>query len=324
MRIQLALLCVALAATGCRKGTGGGTGGGGGGWLVGSSGLMANIKTDQTVGAGYDPGSSAQLNSIACRYSGEAWVAGGSGTLLYTNDAGATWTAQAVPTTADLRAIATQDDGPVFVAGVGTMLESDDTGATWRQLGTASFRSVAAAQEAGTVLAISDDGAVWSFDGATLTTSQTLPGARAVAVASGGQLAMVAGAGLWRSIDAGVTWTQLAVDPAGPSKSDPLHSGPAVIFDDVRIDESGNAVAVGAGGTVANIDATGAVAIQRLGGADLHTLHIADFDSGAATGYAAGEGGQVWITSDAGKSWTLGPNLGRTVFGVDEIGDGHR
>ncbi len=311
MRIELALVCIALAGPGCKKGTGTGTGGGGGGWLVGSSGLMANIHSDRTVGPSYDLGSTEQLNAIACRYSGEAWVAGNHGTLLYTNDAGVTWTPQAVPTTSDLRAIATQDNGPVFVAGSGALLESDDTGASWHVLGSASFRSIAAAQEGATVLALSDDGALWSYDGQAFAQTQTIPGAHAVAVAASGQLAMIAGQGLWRSNDGGTSWTALAVDPS-------------LVFDDVRIDESGSAVAVGAGGALANIDAAGTVSVQHLGNADLHTLHIADFDSPIATGYAAGEGGQVWITNDAGKSWAMGPRVAGTVYGVDEIGDGHR
>ena len=37
---------------------------------------------------------------------------------------------------AALRALATQDDGPVFLAGNGTFLESDDTGVTWRKVTT--------------------------------------------------------------------------------------------------------------------------------------------------------------------------------------------
>jgi photosystem II stability/assembly factor-like uncharacterized protein len=64
--------------------------------------------------------------------------------------------------------------------------------------------------------------------------------------------------------------------------------------------------------------------VQQVGTATLHTLHIADLDSDDAVGYAAGEGGQVLITHDGGASWVFGPQVGKTVLGVDEIGDGHR
>ena len=315
MRIAIGLFCVALASIGCKKGpvTGGGGGGGGGGWLVGSSGLMANVHSDETLGAGYDLGSTEQLNGIACRFLNEAWVVGNNGTLLYTNDAGDTWTAQTAPTTADLRALATQDAGPVYVAGNGTFLESNDTGATWTELGngTAQFRSIAAAQAGSTVLGLSDDGQVWSYQGGVLVKQAVVSGAHAVAVASDGGIAMLAGAGLWRSTDFGTTWTQLVANPA-------------LVFDDVEIATDGSAVAVGENGVIANIDANGIVVAEHVGTANLHTVHVADSNSYDAVGYTAGDGGQILITHDSGWTWEPGPNLGRTVLGVDEIGIGHR
>jgi hypothetical protein len=63
--------------------------------------------------------------------------------------------------------------------------------------------------------------------------------------------------------------------------------------------------------------------VQRVGAADLYALHIPDVDSPDQTGYAAGVGGQVLVTHDSGATWQLGPNLGRTVYGIDEIGVGH-
>ena len=105
----------------------------------------------------------------------------------------------------------------------------------------------------------------------------------------------------------------------------PLASTDNVRYDDVRIDANGQAVAVGAGGTIAHIAADGSVVMQHIGTADLHTIHIAAVgDDYESVGFAAGEGGQIWITRDGGWSWSEGPNAGATVFGVDAIGDGHR
>lgn len=306
MRKSLVIVSIALAGVGCKKTGGTGGGGGGGGWLVGSSALMENVGDEGQVMRGYTLSTDTQLNGIACRYAGEAWVVGDRGTLLYTNDGGTTWTPQAVATTGALRAVATQDAGPVFVAGDGALLVTTDTGATWTRLGSVNFRAVAAAQEGTTVLALSDDGGLWSYDGA-LARIATIAGARAIALSPDGNTAMIAGAGLWRSLDAGTTWTQLA-------------SGP--VFDDIRIGDDGSAVAVGAAGAIANIDASGAVTVQHAGTADLHALHIAEGDED--TGFAAGDGGQVLLTHDGGATWALGPNLGRTVLGVDAIGIGHR
>jgi len=238
-------------------------------------------------------------------------VVGAAGTLLYTDDVGQTWRAQVVPASGELRGIATRDDGPVFVAGDGALLTSSDTGATWTTLSTRDFRAVAAAQQGDAVLALGADGSLWSYAGGALTGLAAPAGARAVALSPLGDVAMIAGAGLARSDDGGAHWTALAVDPA-------------IAFDDVRIADDGSAVAVGTAGAIATIDPGGAVAVQHVGSADLHTLHIADPDATDATGYAAGDGGQVYVTLDSGATWTAGPNVGRTVRGVDEIGFGHR
>lgn len=315
MRTKLAIVCAALAATafsgGCKK-----RGGGGGGWLVGSDGLMANVDQKGNLGNRYDLGASEQLNAIACRYLAEAWVVGDNGTLLYTSDGGRSWAAQDLGTEAHLRSIATQDDGPVFVVGDGVFFTSQPayvTGkADWVQLGdgTVSFSSVAAAQQATTVLAVSDDGAIWSYADGALTKQATLAGMRAIAVSPDGSTAIAAGDGLYRSIDAGKTWAQIAVDTS-------------LSYSDVWIDETGEAVAAGAGGAISRIDADGRVLTQRVGTANLRTIHIAPSDDYTGLGYAAGDGGQVWITEDSGWSWKLGPNVGRTVLGADEIGLGH-
>ncbi len=317
MRIGMALLLVAAATGGCKKGTttstgGGGGGGGGGGWLVGSSGRMVNIHADNTT-SGYDTGTTERLNGIACRNEGEAWVVGTAGTVLYTNNGGTTWTNQQVPTSAELRALATQDDGPVFLAGNGTFLESDDVGVTWRDLsdGHTNFRAVAAANDSDTVLAVSEDGTVWAHDGARLAARTTLAGARAVAVSTDGDTAIVAGHGLWRSTDRGATWTNLTTNND-------------LTFDDVRIAADNTAIAVGAGGAIAMIDADGHVLSQHVGTSDFHTLRISGAGWGDAKSYAAGDDGQVWESSDLGWTWTRGPKVGAAVYGIDQIGLGHR
>jgi photosystem II stability/assembly factor-like uncharacterized protein len=263
---------------------------------------------DDPVGS-YDLGASEQLNAIACRYAGEAWVVGQNATLLYTSDGGEEWTAQVVPTSAHLKTLATQDDGPVFIGGEGTFLVTSDTGQTWTDLGdgVTSFRSMSAAYAKSGVLALSEDGRLWEYDAGTLTQRTTLPGARAVHQATSGDVIMTAGRGIVRSTNGGATWHQLAVDPS-------------IVFDDIRVMDDGSGVAVGESGAIANIDAAGGVTIQYAGTASLHTIHI-HHDT---TGYAAGDDGQVLVTDDSGLTWRIGPNVGRTVRGVDEIGFGHR
>jgi len=312
MKLALVSLGIVLSVGACKKSSGGG-GGGGSSWLVGESGLMVNVLTSGEQ-RGYPLDSRETLNSIACRYNGEAWVAGTRGTLLYTSDAGDSWASQAVPTSADLRTLATQDWGPLFVAGDGVFLTSSDTGAHWTAVGddTISFRAMAAAQRAQTVLALSEDGAVFAFENQALVPRTTLPGARAVAVSPDGKAAILVGDRvISRSSDGGRTWSQ-------PTATDTR-------LDDVRFNDDGSAIAVGAAGAIAHISSTGDVVMQQVGTADLHTVHLAELDEGDSTvGVAAGDGGAVYLTLDGGATWRAAPSVGRTVLSGDQIGDGHR
>ena len=90
-------------------------------------------------------------------FAGEAFVVGANGTVLYTNDGGDSWIDLATPDgTKNLRALATQDSGEVYVAGQGTLLVSTDAGDHWRELsdGAEDFRAIAAAQDGATVMAV--------------------------------------------------------------------------------------------------------------------------------------------------------------------------
>jgi photosystem II stability/assembly factor-like uncharacterized protein len=310
LRTQLFIACTTVLAMACKKNTtgGGGGGGGGGGWLVGEAGLMVNIDDGKPQGA-YELGSDEQLNAIACRGLTEAWVVGAHGTVLHTADAGDEWEAIAVPTSAPLRALATLDAGPVVVGGDGTFLVTTDGGTSWTDYGDGrtSFRSLAASHGSPRVFAVSDDGGLWTFDAGVLARRTTQPGARAVHEAVAGDVVMMAGRGITRSRNAGTTWEPLAVDPD-------------LVWNDIRVNADGSAVAVGELGAIANVDATGQVSVQYVGDATLRTLHTHH----NAIGYAAGDDGVVLITDDVGASWRNGPNVGRTVLGVDEIGLGHR
>ena len=306
------MVAAALLVPACKKSGGGG---GGGGWFVGDDGLMRQVQAG-TVGETYDLGASETLHGIACRGRGEAFVVGAHGTLLVTDDGGESWAAEELPTTADLRAVATQDGGPVFVVGDGVFAVGTQAGAegiVWTMRGERGtrFRSVAAAQRATTVLALDEEGGIWSYQAGQLVAQGRIPGARAVAVSPDGRTALVAGDGLQRSMDGGVTWARLPTNPGS-------------VFEDSAVDDAGAGLAVGAAGLVALVDSEGRVLHQRVGTADLHTMHVGGWSATARDGYAAGDGGATWITRDGGWSWSAGPNLGANVRGVDEIGVAHR
>ena len=76
-------------------------------------------------------------------------------------------------------------------------------------------------------------------------------------------------------------------------------------------------------GNIPRLDAIaldGTVSVQSVGDHSLHTIHI----HGDEVGYAGGDAGQVLITEDGGLTWRMGPNVGRSVRGVDGIGFNHR
>jgi photosystem II stability/assembly factor-like uncharacterized protein len=315
MRVKVAtiLLCGAAltSMTACKKR---GTGGGGGGWFVGTDGFMINVH-DGKVGQPYEIGSDQTLNAIACRYLNEAYVVGAGGTVLHTNDAGRSWSGQDLGTGADLYGLATQDSGPVFIAGDGVFFTATPDLATgsaaWRNIGdgVTKFRSVAAAQDAETVLAVSADGKVWSVENGSLTVRTTIAGARSIGISPDGAMVLVAGAGLSLSTDGGHTFRALDVDPS-------------VTFNDVGVDDERTGIAVGSNGAIARIDDEGRVLLQRVGNAQWNTVRTAGTDW-ATAGFVGGADGQTLVTRDGGWSWEMGPRLGNAILGVDEIGDGH-
>lgn len=277
---------------------------------------MRNVTPGGELGAPYNLGASETLFGIACRHEGEAWVVGAGGTLLYTNDGGDEWSAETLATSADLRAIATQDAGRVFVAGDGVFFTGvpDLAGnAEWTQIGDGitKFRSISAAQQGSTVLALGDDGAVWSYEGGALVRRAAFAGAHAISVSPDGGTAIIAGDGLLRSRDGGVTWTKLSTNEG-------------TRFEDAHAEDDGAALAVGTAGVVVMVDADGRVLHQQLGTTDLHTMRVAGWSESVLDGFAGGEGGATWLTHDGGWTWEAGPNVGATVRGVDLIGVGHR
>jgi photosystem II stability/assembly factor-like uncharacterized protein len=305
LRFHVLVACLVTTSIGCKKG--GGTGGGGG-WLVGEAGLMVNIDGDQPLGS-YELGSDERLNAIACRGQDEAWVVGDHATVLHTLDAGETWFSIGVPTRARLRTLATLDSGQVVLGGDGTLLVTTDLGDTWTEHGdgATSFRSLAGTYGSSRIWALAEDGGLFTYEAGVLQRRTTHSGARSVHQSAGGAIVMTAGHGIMRSANAGRTWEPLATDQS-------------IAFEDIRVNADGSAVAVGENGAIAVIDRGGAISVQYVGDATLHTLHTHH----DAMGYAAGDDGRVLITEDAGHTWRIGPDVGGTVLGVDAIGVGHR
>ncbi len=319
-RILVTGACAALAVTGCAKKKTTTTTGGGSSWLVGEHGLMADVRIDGELGAGYDLDSDHDLLGIACRGLDTAFVVGELGTMLRTFDGGDSWEVLDLGTTATLRSVAsggvtwdaaaTDTTDSIYVAGDRTLMMSPDAGATWRHLpveGAHDWLAVAADHTAATAFALDAAGELWRYDAAAdrAAVIANLPGARIVSTSRDGAHLAVAGAGdaLLRSDDGGATWRSIAL-------------GRELALEDAWVTGAGVVVAVGAAGTMVRVDAGDAVAITTPTSSTLRTVHL----NAQGHGLAAGDGGVVLATADGGVTWARLPvTMTGTVFALDEV-----
>lgn len=316
----VALACLTLAA--CRSkdddddgtSTGSPTTDTGSSWLVGEDGEMLRLGAGGEVEP-YPLDEDADLHAIACVGSEVAWVVGGGGTVLSTNDAGKTWQRHDVGVTSDLRAVAVGEDHHaswtlVAVGDDGVVLEGRPDAELTRIAAPAlDWAAVALDAHGDTVLLASDDGTLWRATGsdapvqvwsadATLTgLSMTPAGDRAVVVGSEGLVAI--------SDDGGTSWTPIAVPTFRDLRA-------------VRLAKDGSAiVAVGDAGVVVTIDDDGATATEQLDPAlALHGVHL--HSTGA--GHAVGDAGIVLVTPDVGRTWSpVETGTDAVLRGIDDV-----
>jgi len=313
--LVVAACATLLGAAGCQKKGGSPSPGPGGSWLVGENGLMANLRTDGTLGSGYDLESDHDLLDIACRGRDTAFVVGEAGTLLSTFDAGASWEVIDLGTTRTLRSVATWGSDTVFVAGDGILTVSHDSGATWHDLpadASTSWLSIGAGHTGTGVVALSQNGTVWRYESDInhLTEAAALSDARAVAVSHDGTHAAVVGAGstVLRSSDSGITWRRVSL-------------GRDLDLQAAWETDGGALLAVGSRGTIVRVGADDQITSSTVSDSDLRSIHIDKLGHGLA----GGDGGALLETRDGGQTWTKVPvAVSGAIYGLDEIdGFGH-
>lgn len=283
-------------------------------WVVGEQGEMLRLDESGAV-ARYPLDAAHDFFGIACRGAAEAWVVGAEGTLLGTRDAGAVWSAVALPTTADLVAVALADQGPIWAVGDGVAFVASADGDGWREadLPVRSWTGVAVAPHGAYALLTDTGGEIWKVDAGgtaslalavdTVLYDVALDGHGTVAVAVG-ELGTVV-----RSDDAGETFAAVSVATAAD-----LHA--------VDVAGSGaRVVAVGEGGVVVRLDAEAGDTVETLLDPSLvlRGIHLAD-----GHGHALGDAGVLFETFDAGASWSpvaLPTEL--TLHGIDHPGVPH-
>ena len=328
LHAQLFRALVALAVLGAGscdgcaggQGSGGGGGpsaGGGGGWMVGQGGLMLNIADDNGRVGRYPLQPHGDLLAIRCWGPRRAWVAGDGGTLLTTEDAGASWRAVDAGSAIRLRTVAMAEGNRVFVAGdQGLLRVSDDGGLTWRTIVAppVGWTSLAPRQDGALALLTTGAGDVYRLEGEALTRVATsaVGALDAVALSPDGTAAAAVGDGgtILVSDDGGRSWRQR---PSGTTRA--LHgvwlSGP---------DGSG-LTAVGDGGVLVRglRTASDGAPPRTLGQAPtLRGLHL----EASGRGTIVGDAGAVFVTRDFGDSWSpVATGEHRDLYSVDALGD---
>lgn len=287
--LALAAYLSACSGNGC-----GGTSGPSKGWaaFTASDGVFGQTFGDdpwtiQSVATG-------DLYAVSCVTNASGWVAGARGFVAHTADGGKSFQVEQVPFSSDLRALSFADESLGVVAGDGGALAvTHDGGAHWlaRTSGTgASLRGTAVVASVGLILAVGDGGALLTSHDAGDTW----------------QLGTITGAADLHAVTASPRATEiLAVDDRGDiwSSTDMARSFTRVFaapgaLDGVQMLATGDAIAVGAGGT----------AVARLGGspwsllstgtkADLHAGVLVPEDGSI---YVAGEGGTLLESDDRG------------------------
>jgi hypothetical protein len=319
----VALAGLTLAIVGCKSdddddNDGGNTSGNtsGSSWLVGDDGEMLRMGAAGDV-TPYPLAEDADLVAIACVGAATAWVVGSGGTVLSTDDAGATWQRHELGVTSDLNAVAATEahsggDWSVVIAGDdGIVLERHGAGEFTRVPAPALDWSAVAADESGEQLLLaSDDGTLWRSDSGGRAyqvfgaddavlhgLSTTHDGVHAVAVGSGGLVVI--------THDAGASWTPVTV----PTARDLFAT---------RISKDGSEIlAVGDAGVVVTIGPSGVGAVEHLDPAlALRGVHL--HHTGA--GHAVGDAGVVLFTPDVGRSWSaIETGTDAILRGVDDV-----
>jgi photosystem II stability/assembly factor-like uncharacterized protein len=186
-----------------------------------------------------------QFTGLAFADGRTGWTVGTHGTVMHTTDAGVSWSAQTVPTVADLFGVAAADAGRAWaVGGGGTILRTTDGGATWSACPSGTTRDLFAVRavsrlnvwavgDRGTILHSADGGRTWvpSFT----ASSEPLFGV----AFSGPRRGLVCGGRgtVLYTADAGKRWQRRRSLTGGPLFS-------------VALLKNGRAAAVGAGGAL--------------------------------------------------------------------------
>jgi photosystem II stability/assembly factor-like uncharacterized protein len=150
------------------------------------------------------------------------------------------------------------------------------------------------------------DGSIWRWDAerGALDEMTQLPGARSISMSHDGSHAVAVGdAGVMaRSDNGGLSWER-------------VDTGTDANLNAAWITGAGDILAVGDAGTAVRVDASG-VEVTQPGAYTLRAVHI----DASGHAIAAGDGGEVLLSDDAGASWTISDaTVDGTVLALDVV-----
>lgn len=288
-----------------------------GGWLVGNGGSMLSINTQGLV-TEHAAVTSANLNSLTCVGVSSAWAVGDSGTILYTANGGASWTAQTSHTQVGLHGVSFSTLQHGVVAGdAGTMLLTDDGGAHWspvalaQNLAAIDLQAVklagsagAAVGSGGTILLTSDSGASWAVKSSG--TSVTLYGVDVSEIGA--------------AVAVGASGTAIAFSATGLT---PLQWNIGTTFYAARLLPTGGVVAVGAAGTMVHsrLTAGAPTVIVTPTTQDLYAVMVSEADAKGKSGIiAAGAGGTIIAAPQLSEPFALVTSgTTRSLRAIDDL-----
>ena len=264
--------------------------------------LAVFIKHREAPWAVRISGTTHILNSIFGTSDGQhLWVVGEGGTIVESDDGGATWTAGNSDAKNALNSICGTTDGKRLwaVGNSGMVIETDDEGANWTArksgitknlgsiFGTSDGKRLWAVGEVGTIVESGDGGATWR----TLNSGIEVTLSSIFGTGDGKRLWAVGGAGtILESDDGGATWTA-------------RNSWTTRALGSITGTGDGKRLwAVGDSGTIVESADGGATWTARNGGtaSDLHSIF------GTSDGqhlWVVGEGGTILESDDGGASW---------------------
>jgi photosystem II stability/assembly factor-like uncharacterized protein len=285
------------------------------GYIAGENGLILKTTNGGVSWNIQSNAGTSDLFSIAFSTSGNGIAVGENATILKTSDSGLTWTPMTEFVVSQFNGVAAVNATDAYAVGTsGTILKTQDNGSTWTQLNTGTTKAfnatffVSATEgyavgDSGTVMKTINSGTTWlplttpaiqDFNDVQFTdlntgyitggyffapdTSQNIPGK------------------VYKTTDAGVTWTQIL-------------SVPGVVFKSIHfpVTDTGYVVGGDAGGYASKIyktinggvtwvDQTGN---QNMPGQELSSVHFVN----TTTGFISGISGAIYKTVNGGTNW---------------------